>query len=190
MTAYPMWLLGRLTRLTRRHVCVCGAAIVAALTSLALQPARAPAKQAQAAASPACSTHGLVIWLNTQGSGTAGAIYYRVQLPNLSGRNCTLVGYPRVAAVDLGGNRIGDGSMRFVSHKPTVVLHRGASASFVLEIIDVGNFPASRCRQVTAAGLRVFPPHSNASKVIPFPLQGCSRAGVGFLAAQAVQPHP
>jgi hypothetical protein len=169
---------------------VCGAAIAAALTSLALQPGLAPAKKAQAAALPACSTHGLVIWLNTQGSGTAGAIYYRVQLTNLSARACTLVGYPRVTAVDLGGSRIGDGSMRFVSHKPTVVLRRGASASFVLEVIDIGNFPAARCRPVTAAGLRVFPPHSNASKVIPFPLRACSDAGVGFLAAQAVQPHP
>jgi hypothetical protein len=95
-----------------------------------------------------------------------------------------------VTAVDLAGLRIGDGSIRFVSSKPTVVLRRGATASFVLEMIDVGNFPAARCRSVTAAGLRVFPPHSNASKVIPFPLQACSRAGLGFLAAQAIQPHP
>lgn len=185
MAVHPMWLRRRLTVRS-----VPGAVIAVMLALLALQPGFASARTAQATALPACPTHGLVIWLNTQGSGTAGAVYYRVQLTNLSGRTCTLVGYPRVTAVDLGGRRIGDGSSRFVSSKPTVVLHRGATASFVLEIIDVANFPAARCRPVTAAGLRVFPPHSNASKVIPFPLRACSRAGVGFLFAKAVQPHP
>ncbi len=140
-------------------------------------------------ASAPCPTSRLVIWLNTQGSGAAGSIFYRVEMTNLSGASCTLVGYPRVAAVDLSGRQLGSGSQRFVSRKPLVTLAKGATASFGLEVVDVANFSASVCRPVTAAGLRVFPPHSNGSKVIPFPVRACSRTGPGFLAAQAVQPH-
>lgn len=132
----------------------------------------------------------MVAWLNTQGSGAAGAIYYRVELTNLSGRACTLSGYPRVAAVDLRGRQLGKGSGRSVSSKPTVRLANRATASFVLEIVDVANFPSSVCRPVTAAGLRVFQPHDNASKIVPFPFRACSQSRAEYLWAQAVQPHP
>jgi Domain of unknown function (DUF4232) len=185
MKERTLWIRGSLARSAR------GAALAAgAFALLALQPGLAPARTARATALAACPTHGLAIWLNTQGSGTAGAVYYRVELTNLSGRKCMLVGYPRVNAVDLAGRQVGDASMRFVSSKPTVVLARGATASFVLEVIDAGNYPAARCRPVTAAGLRVFPPHSKTSKLIPFPLPACARAGAGYLAAQAVHQGP
>jgi Domain of unknown function (DUF4232) len=147
------------------------------------------AAAAAAAGTPRCATSGLVIWLDTQGSGVAGSIYYRVELTNLSGHTCTLIGYPRVAAVNLGGHQLGSGSHRYVSRMPLVTLANRATASVVLEIIDVNNFSAYACRPVTAAGLRVFPPKRNASKVIPFPFRACSRAGPEYLAARAVQPH-
>ena len=138
---------------------------------------------------PRCATSGLVVWLDTQGSGAAGSIYYRLKLTNLSGHACTLIGYPRVAAVSLRGRQLGSGAGRYVSRTPLVTLANRATASVVLEIIDVGNFSASVCRPVTAAGLRFFPPKQNASKVVPFPFRACSRSGPGYLWAQAVQPH-
>lgn len=141
---------------------------------------------APAASPPACSTGSLVIWLDTNGSGAAGSIYYTVELTNLSGRTCTLQGYPRVAAVDLSGRQVGRGSGRYVSGRPTVQIAGGGTASFVLQVVDVANFSRSACRPVTAAGLRVFPPGSQASKVIPFPLRACS-IGPTFLWAQAVR---
>ena len=131
-----------------------------------------------------------MIWLNTHASGAAGSIYYGVELTNFSGHACALSGYPRVAAVSLRGRQVGKGSGRLVSSKPTVRLARGATVSFVLKIVDVANFPSPRCRPVTAAGLRVFPPHETASKVIPFPFRACSQSGAEYLWAQAVQPHP
>jgi Protein of unknown function (DUF4232) len=161
-----------------------------ALASTALLAAVcATVAAASASPAPRCQTSGLAIWLNTQGSGAAGSIYYRVELTNLAGRACTLAGYPRVAAVDLGGRQIGKGSERFVSRKPTFQLANGATASFVLQITDVANFPSSACRPTTAAGLRVFPPHEAASKVVPFPFRACSRSTAEYLWAQAVQPH-
>lgn len=166
------------------------AILVLALLGAALASPGAGASGAGASApAPPCATRGLVVWLDTQGSGAAGSSFYRVELTNLSGRACTLSGYPRVVAVDLGGRALGSGSQRFVSAKPTVTLAAGATGSFALQIAEAANFPASACRRVTAAGLRVFPPHQNASKVIPFPFQACSRSGPVYLSAQAVQGH-
>jgi hypothetical protein len=56
-----------------------------------------------------------------------------------------------------------------------------------LQIIQADNFSAASCHQVTAAGLRVFPPNQRASKVIPFPFRACSRAGPVYLSVQAVR---
>ncbi len=165
--------------------CVVALALVIPLSATA---SSARPRAATATSTPMCATRGLVIWLDTQGSGAAGSVYYRLKLTNLSGHACTLAGYPRVAAVDLGGRQLGSGSSRYVSHKPLVTLANRAAASVVLEILDVSNFSASACRPVTAAGLRVFPPHHSASKVVPFPFRACSRAGPIYLTAQAVQP--
>jgi len=159
------------------------------LTAAVLAACASVGAAASNSSPPPCSTSGLVIWLDTNGSGAAGSVYYRVELTNLSGHPCTLSGYPRVVAVNLHGKQIGKGSGRFVSRKPSVRLAKGATASFVLEIVDVANFPSSTCGRVTAAGLRVFPPHEDASKVVPFPFEACSRSRAEFLWAQAVQPH-
>ena len=151
--------------------------------------ATAPATpRATPSATPVCSLSGLVVWLNTQGSGAAGSVYYRLELTNLSGHTCTLGGYGRAAAVDLAGRQIGHGSGRFVSRAPLVKLAPRASASAVLQILNVENFSRSACRPVTAAGIRFFPPHQNASKVVPFPFRACSRSGPEFMWLQAVRP--
>ncbi len=178
----------------RRRLGYAGVAAATSACAVALAPvtrlAAFPAAPAAVTGAPSCMTSGLVIWMDTQGSGTAGSIYYRLKLSNLSGHACTLIGYPRVAAVDLGGQQLGSGSGRYVSRKPLVTLANRATASVVLEIVDVSNFSASACRPVTAAGLRVFPPHQRASKVVPFPFRACSHPGPGYLWAQAVQPAP
>ena len=183
MLTRPLTLLaGPLARL--------GATACAAALACAAMLAASASPVAAAGAStgtPQCATSKLVIWLDTQGSGAAGSVYYHLKLTNLSGRTCTLNGYPRVAGVNLGGQQLGDASGRFVSRKRLVTLANGASATFVLQIVDVFNFSASACRPVTAAGLRVFPPGQSASKVVPFPFSACSRRGATYLWAQAVQ---
>src|ERR1700744_4891138 len=86
------------------------AAVVAAL-SLAGGPAGA-ATPASAAAPPACQTQGLVVWINTQGNGTAGTIFYTLNFTNLSGHSCVLRGFPGVSAVNLRGGMIGKSASR------------------------------------------------------------------------------
>jgi len=172
-----------------RLISIAVLACAAALPSTAPLPASAlPAPPARAAATPRCATSGLVIWLNDEpGGGTAGSIYYKLELTNLSGRACTLAGYPGVSAVNLAGHKLGAGAGHEAFQTPrTVRLGIGATASAVLRIVDAGVFSASACREVTAAGLRVYPPGATTSKVVPFPFQACSHAGMSNLAVRAV----
>ena len=76
------------------------AAIAGAAALAALAATSSPA--ATTAATPRCASSGLVIWLETQGNGALGSIYYNLDFTNLSGHACTLVGYPGVSAVNLG----------------------------------------------------------------------------------------
>src|SRR3954454_20070658 len=111
-----------------------------------------------ASAAPRCSTRGLVVWLDTQGDGTAGTVYHTIELTNLSGHACALSGYPGVSAVDLAGRQLGDPAAPDGSSVRSVTLGSGKTAHAVLGIDDAGNYPASRCGKVTAAGLRIYPP--------------------------------
>ena len=161
------------------------AAIAGAAALAALAATTSPA--ATTAATPRCATSGLVIWLETQGNGALGSIYYNLDFTNLSGHACTLVGYPGVSAVNLGGHTLGSAASRDNFHAPVVVtLAAGATARAVLRIVEAGNFPASTCRQVAAAGLRVYPPNQTASKVVPFPFSACSRSGPAYLSVRVV----
>jgi hypothetical protein len=165
-----------------------GAASLAALVPVS---AAAPTRARGASAKPKCATSGLVIWLNTTGNGAAGSIYYDLNLTNLSGHACTLSGYPGVSAVNLAGRQLGAGASRDSAQKPRLVtLAPGGGATVVLRIVEAGNFPSSSCREVTAAGLRVYPPGQASSKLVPFPFQACSRAGARVLSVRAVQPAP
>lgn len=150
---------------------------------------------AAAAGTPSCRTSGLVVWLDTRGNGAAGGTYYNLEFTNVSGHTCTLHGYPGVSAVNLVGHRLGSAASRNNAHTPVVVTlasgttanMAGTLATVVLKITDAGVYPPSTCRQVTAAGVRVYPPGQTASKLIPFPFRACSQTGPVILHVEAVQ---
>jgi hypothetical protein len=173
-------------RLGAIHLRVLGAA--AAVATLALATG-ALASQATSAAVGACTTSGLVVWLNTQGNGAAGSSFYTLNFTNLSGRTCSLRGYPGVSAIDLAGRRIGSPAGRDSGGGTgrLVTLRSGHAASATLRIVDALNFPNSRCRLTSAAGLRVYPPNQTASKVVPFPFDACARTGTVYLSIRSVQ---
>lgn len=136
---------------------------------------------------PRCATSALVVWLDTEGSGAAGSAFYKLHFTNLR-RACTLRGYAGVSAVDLGGHQLGSAASRNHARTPRLItLGRGATATAILQVVNVGNFSPAACRPTTAAGLRVYPPGSTASKIVPFPFRACSRHGPGFLTTQALQ---
>jgi hypothetical protein len=177
--------------LARRKGAVAGAAtmLVLAVSIATATGSFAAAPRARTASAPACATSGLVVWLNTNGNGAAGSIYYTLEFTNLSGHSCTLSGYPGVSAVNLSGHQIGAPASRDTGTTPhTLTLGTGlnGTASSTLRIVESGNFPASSCGPVNAAGLRVYPPNQRASRVIPFPFGACSHTADGVLSVRAV----
>ncbi len=163
------------------------ALVLSVAATLATTASVAPVVTARAAGPPKCATSGLVMWLNSEDSGTAGSFYYHLELANLSGRTCTLAGYPGVSAVNLDGRQIGSPAGREVTQKPRVVtLAPEAQTTALIRVVDVGALPAS-CRPVAAAGFRVYPPGQTTSKVVPFPFRTCSNAAQRALSVRAVK---
>jgi hypothetical protein len=162
--------------------------VMLALLAVLAASTSAAAAATAASSTPPCATSRLVVWLDTRGSGAAGSVYYKLEFTNLSGHACTLLGYPGVSAVDLRGGQLGSAASRN-RHTPArlVTLARGGTASAALQITEARNFPSRSCRPVTAAGLRVYPPNQTASKVIPFPVGACSRAGPVYLHVEAAR---
>ncbi len=158
---------------------------IATAAACVLALAAAGAAGSRPAAAP-CTTAGLVVWIDTQGDGAAGSVYYKLKLTNQSGRTCTLAGFPGVSAIDLLGRQLGSPASRILSPAHSVTLTNGSTTSVVLRIVQVGNFPPATCRPVAAAGLRVYPPGQTSSKVVPFPFRACARSGPIFLSTGAV----
>ena len=156
-----------------------------------LVPAAAMAAPGAAAhtglATPACATSGLDVWLDTQGQGAAGTIFYKLNFTNLSGSTCTMFGYPGVSATSLRGTQLGSAAARIGASPLTVTLANGATATALLGIVEAGIFPPTPCGPTTAAGLRVYPPGQTQSRAVPFPFGACSKAGPQYLKIMPVQ---
>jgi hypothetical protein len=161
------------------------AAVAAAACAAALIPVASLAATGATASPPRCATSGLVVWANADyGGGYAGGYYYTISFTNLSGHACTLRGYPGVSAVSLTGRQLGSPAGWGSAAPRVVTLANGATATVQLNIADAGNF----CTQVTAAGLRVYPPDQTASKVVPIPFGACPHAGPVWMSVGPVRP--
>ena len=112
-----------------------------------LVPAAAMAAPGAAAhtglTTPACATSGLDVWLDTQGQGAAGTIFYKLNFTNLSGSTCTLFGYPGVSGTNLVGTQLGSPAVREIVTPHTVTLANGATAFAQVGIVQPGLFPPS-----------------------------------------------
>jgi Protein of unknown function (DUF4232) len=135
-----------------------------------------------------CPTSGLEVWLGVgAGGAAAGSTYYPLEFTNTSNRRCRLSGFPGVSAV--AGHQLGSPAERNGA-RPTykVTLLPGATAHTVVQIVDVGNFPSSKCKPAEAGVLRVYPPGQFAATDIPFSFQACSARGPIFLSVEPIQP--
>ena len=134
-----------------------------------------------------CDPRDVVVWLEGRGNATAGSVYYTLGLTNLSGRRCSLRGYPGVSALDLHRRQLGSAAGRTPGASVrTVLIAPGRSAQVRLQLNDPGVFPSAACRPVTAAGLRVYLPDATAASVVPVPFGACSRKGPPYLHVSAV----
>ncbi len=150
-------------------------------------PLAAAAAKTHTAAVVRCKTAGLVMWLNTEDSGTAGSFYYKLEFVNLSGRTCTLAGYPGVSAVTLSGRQIGASAKREVTGRPhAVTLIPEGEATALVHVVDVGALPSS-CHPTAAAGFRVYPPGESASKLVPYPFRTCANVRESAISVRALK---
>lgn len=155
---------------------------------------------ASVATTRACTTSNLVVWLNTVGNGAAGSAYYDLNFTNLSARACTLIGYPGVSGVSLSNQQVGSSAARDSTVAPSVITLTSAlsargllsatthnTATVILQIAEVANYPTFMCRQISAAGLRVYPPGQTTSKIVAFPFAACAKGGPRYLHVEAIQ---
>ena len=153
------------------------AGLVVAGPSLAQQ---SPASAASSKAAPPCQSSGIDDWLDTNGSGAAGTIFYHLEFTNLSGHACTLQGFPFVFAVNLSGHQIGNRAVFNHAFPATMAtVGNGKTIHAVLGIVNTGNFATSACKPLTAAGLEVFAPTgiNEVGRTVPFPFSACSTPG-------------
>lgn len=159
--------------------------LMGATSGVALASSAAP--RVTPAAVPGCTSSGLVVWLDTEGNGAAGSFYYSLEFTNLSGHACTMTGAPGVSGVTLAGKQLGAAASRNETGPAKMVtLAPGQNVVSTLRITDTGVYSAAQCGQTTAAGLRVYPPGSTRSKIVPFPFSACSKSGVSYLSVTAV----
>jgi hypothetical protein len=158
-----------------------------AVAALAGAVLAGPGISAAAAAKP-CPATGLVVWAGEEpGGGAAGSVYYRIEFTNLSGRTCTLSGYPTVGAVDLKGRRIGAPARRAPGKKAKPVkLAEGDTATATLQIVDALNYSPGECKPTWAAGLRIAVPGGVGFKVAPLAFQTCALASAKTLSVGVV----
>jgi len=135
-----------------------------------------------------CTTPGLAVWLGLgEGGAAAGSTYYPLELTNITSRRCRLFGFPGVSATT--DRQLGSPAERNRARPAnTLNLLPGATAHTVLQIVDVGNFPAAMCKPANASGLRVYPPNEFSAAEIPFSFRACSAKGPVFLSVEPIQP--
>lgn len=163
----------------------------------AQQPAGDPAEEGTSSGDPAaegaaaggagsragwCATSALDVSAAPAG-GAAGSVHVDVTVTNAAEEPCLLGGYPGVSFVDAAGTAIGVPAVRDAGVPGTgQVLAPGESATAALRMSRAGNHAACDARE--AAGLRVYPPESTQSVVVPFPAEACTGPGIQQLEIQ------
>jgi uncharacterized protein DUF4232 len=171
-----------------------GAGPTATVTVTASQPGT-PSAGTPSAGTPAaaatpgpCSTAGLRVTLGSQESAAAGHLYRTLDFTNISGASCTLYGYPGVSFVTaIGGSQIGAAASRSPASKLLVVLAPGKKAHAVLDLLDVLNFPASKCAATDAHWIKVYPPNQFSASYVAWTAKVCSKPNTVYLSVAPVR---
>jgi len=146
-----------------------------------------------------CSTSGLEAWLGAAGAADVPSVArsaretsYALEFTNVSGRACSLYGYPEVSAYRdsaVAGGPIGGAAIRDTSVRPRpVMLEPGATAHAVLRV-TAATRPAG-CAAVTAEELQVRLPRQDRPSFVPVNIPVCSQRGHVSLSVQAIQARP
>jgi Protein of unknown function (DUF4232) len=171
--------LSKHTRRLAAAVAIAGSAILLPAVALAASGGTAAP---QSAAHGRCLAGQLTAWLGEPGSQTAGSTYYQLEISNISGRTCTLYGFPGVSAVRSAMQQEGSPAGRVPGHaEDLLTLTPGSTVHVILQITDVYNFPPSACHPVQAFGLRVYAPGDFSWHLVGLTFAACAKAGPIFL---------
>jgi len=108
----------------------------------------------------------------------AGSAYVSLRYRNVSDHACRTGGFGGVSFVGHGnGTQIGDPAAR----RPgttlrSFVLHRGQSASSLVQIANADNYAKRACHPTKVDGFRVYVPNSHVSQFVPYRTVGCARS--------------
>jgi len=172
-----------------------GAGPTATVTVTASQPG-APSTVTPSASTPAaaaaprpCSTAGLRVTLGSQESAAAGHLYRTLDFTNISGASCTLYGYPGISFVTgVGGQQIGAAASRSPASKRLIVLAPGKTAHAQMDLVDVLNFPPSKCAASNAQWIKVYPPNQFSATYVRWTAMVCSKPTPVYLFVAPVRP--
>ena len=167
---------------------VAGAAAAALVAGISTAAAAAPSAHAASGAIAKCTAADLGVWVAAdQANGTAGSIYYPLEITNLSGGTCYLYGHPGVSAVTAAGHQLGRSAQWNPGTARVVNLAPGATAHAVLQYITVQVSPG--CTPANAAGLKIYPPDQTSSTSAFWNLPSCSKGPV-YMNVGVIQPGP
>lgn len=120
-----------------------------------------------------CATGQLAASLESP-NGTAGTIYYDLDLRDVSSTTCFVEGYPGVSFVaGSDGHQVGNPAERMAGPTPRIVLAPQRSAEAVLAVVDAGNY-GTQCQLTPVLGLRVYPPDQTTALYVPSANQACA----------------
>lgn len=106
-----------------------------------------------------------------RGEGAAGSLYQPIRFTNTSTSKCALRGYPGVSVLDTAHRQIGPAAGRSGSSYGTVTLAPGHTAS---AIVRTSNGPIGGPCLRTGTYLRIYPPGSYSSTLVPARWTTCS----------------
>jgi predicted small lipoprotein YifL len=136
-----------------------------------------------------CLKSQLVAWLAIPETGfTNESTIYSLEISNISGRTCTLYGYPGVSATGRNGKQLGSAAGRAGGIEDLATLTPGGSAHAIIYIAYKGDFPAPACKPAVATGFRVYAPGDYGALAFPFSFPACARRGPVYLSVSPVAP--
>ncbi|MFF4796993.1 DUF4232 domain-containing protein [Streptomyces sp. NPDC001351] len=117
-----------------------------------------------------CSLSDLYVSVGGKGFA-AGSVFLPIRFTNTSTTSCSLRGFPGVSALDIAHRQIGPAASRVHQHFATVRL---TPAHTVSAVIRTTNGPIGGHCLRTSTYLRIFPPASSASVLVPASWTICS----------------
>nr|WP_305788852.1 DUF4232 domain-containing protein [Actinoplanes lichenis] len=109
------------------------------------------------------------------GGGSAGHHSEYLIFENVTGKACSLEGYPGVSFVTGdSGKQVGKAFARAGGDTPLIMLTPGDRVHATIQIADPRNVDAGDCKPVEVRGYRIYPPDETAAVFVSKPQTACS----------------